>query len=57
MTAISLFDERRLDVMLAGVKRWNAQPPTGASTFVSPSQQARFDACRANLLHAGELQV
>ena len=57
MAATDQFEQRRRSVMLAAAKRWNTQPPTPASTAVTPSQQARFDTRRANLVKAGELQV
>ena len=51
------FEQRRRAVMLAAAKRWSVQPPTPATTAVSPSQQARYDSRRASLVQAGELQV
>ncbi|PJG47221.1 hypothetical protein CAF53_02415 [Sphingobium sp. LB126] len=57
MANTNLFDQRRHAVMLTAAKRWKKQPPTTATTAVSPSQQARYDARRASLIRAGELQV
>lgn len=57
MAVTDLFDQRKRAVMLAAARRWKAQPPTPASTAISPFQQARFDTRRASLVRAGELQV
>ncbi|SDD38120.1 endonuclease G [Sphingomonas sp. YR710] len=57
MANTNLVDQRRRVMMLAAAARWKAQPPTAATTAISPSQQARFDARRASLIHAGELRM
>ncbi|PDQ20124.1 hypothetical protein CN311_15640 [Mesorhizobium sanjuanii] len=57
MVATNLFDERRRAVMIAAAKRWKAQPPTPATTQVTPSEQARYDARRSSFDQASELKA
>ncbi|WP_295639113.1 DNA/RNA non-specific endonuclease [Novosphingobium sp.] len=57
MATTALFDARRRAVMLAASQRWRVQPPDTKAQAVSPSQQSRFDARRASLVHAGELMA
>ncbi|RWE30517.1 hypothetical protein [Mesorhizobium sp.] len=57
MAATNLFDERRRAVMIAAAKRWKAQPPTPATTQVTPSEQARYDARRSSFDQASELRA